>query len=151
MFQDFDTLEKRHQKFITTICESEIVYALKNRKGFATSSSNHYDDTDGNPVGMICFWGEKARAKSCIKEGWKRYKIQEIQLADFLESWCIGMENDGLIIGTAFDQNMFGYEAEPLELILEITQELKTLKKEIPLRKFDGIYDLEAQVKDILS
>jgi hypothetical protein len=151
MFQDADLLEKRHKRFIAKICESEIVYALKNRKGFATSSSNHFDDIEGNPVGMICFWGEKARAKSCIKEGWKSYKVHEILLADFLENWCIGMENDGLLVGTEFNQHMFGYETEPLELILEITQELKTLNKEILLKKFDGIYDLEEQVKDILS
>jgi hypothetical protein len=61
------------------------------------------------------------------------------------------MENDGLLVGTEFNQHMFGYETEPLELILEITQELKTLNKEILLKKFDGIYDLEEQVKDILS
>ena len=72
-------------------------------------------------------------------------------MTDFLENWCLGMENDGLLIGTEFDQNMFGYEAEPTELIFEIIQGLKKLEKELSLKKFKGIFDLEQQVKDILS
>ncbi|MCH2193813.1 DUF2750 domain-containing protein [Kordia sp.] len=151
MFQDSALIKQRHTKFISTVCTTEIVSALKNRKGFATTSSNHYDDVDGNPVEMICFWAEKARVKSCIKGEWKSYKTQQIQLTDFLENWCLGMENDGLLIGTEFDQNMFGYEAEPTELIFEIIQGLKKLEKELSLKKFKGIFDLEQQVKDILS
>lgn len=151
MLQDTALLEKRHNNFIKTVCASEIVYALKNRKGFATSSSIHYDDADGNPIGIICFWANKARAKSCIKDGWKSYKTHEISLSDFIENWCIGMENDELIVGTEFDQNMFGYEVEPLELILELIHELKILNKDISLKKFDGIQDLEQQIREILS
>jgi len=69
---------------------------------------------------MICFWAEKVRAKSCAIDEWKKYKVTKIQLTDFIENWCIGMANDELLIGTQFDQNLFGYEANPLELILEL-------------------------------
>lgn len=151
MLQDSIVLEKRHRRFITTVCESETIYALKSRKGFATSSSTKFEDDRGNPIGIICFWAEKVRAKSCIKNEWRKYKIQEIQLSEFIENWCVGMENDGLIVGTAFDQNMFGYEAEPLELILELIKQLKTIGKEINLKKFDKLSDLETQVQKILS
>jgi len=151
MFQDAALLKKRHRRFITTVCASEQVFALKDRKGFATSSSNYYDDENGNPVWMICFWAEKALATSCIIEEWKTYKIEEIQLSTFLENWCIGMEIDGLIVGTEFDQNMFGYESEPLHLILEIVQELKAINKEISLKKFDTIFDLEKLINTILE
>ncbi|SEE58276.1 Protein of unknown function [Tenacibaculum sp. MAR_2010_89] len=147
MLQNHITVKNRHKKFIKTICETEIVYGLKNKKGFATSSSVHYDDENGEPAGMICFWAEKARAKSCIKDGWKKYQVTEIRLSEFMENWCIGMENDGLLIGTQFDQNMFGFEAEPLELILDLSSELNSLGKELDLKKFDGIADLEKQVK----
>lgn len=36
MLQDPITLKSRHQKFVKTVSESEIVYGLKGRKGFAT-------------------------------------------------------------------------------------------------------------------
>ena len=151
MFQDSITLKNRHHKFIKTVSESGIVYGLKSEKGFATSSSNNYEDDNGNPAGMICFWAEKVRAKSCAKEEWKTYKPTEIQLAEFMENWCVGMANDGLIIGTQFDQNLFGYEIDPLELILELTSELKSKGKDLNFRKYKGIADLENQVKGVLN
>ncbi|WP_299884343.1 DUF2750 domain-containing protein [uncultured Lacinutrix sp.] len=151
MFQDHITVKNRHKTFLRTVCETEIVYALKNKKGYATSSSVHYDDEDGEPIKIICFWAEKVRAKSCIKKGWKKYQIAEIPLSEFIENWCIGIENDGLLIGTQFDQNMFGYEAEPLELILELLTKLKSLGKTMEFRKYNGIEDLEIQVKDVIE
>lgn len=151
MFQNHITVKNRHKKFIKTVCETETVYGLKNKKGFATSSSVHYDDEDGEPVGMICFWAEKARAMSCVKGGWKNYESTEISLSEFMENWCVGMENDGLLIGTQFDQNMFGFEAEPLELIVDLSTELKSIGKDLNFRKFNGIEDLETQVKEIME
>lgn len=151
MFQNHITVKTRHKKFIKAVCKTEMVYALKNENGFATSSSVHYDDENGEPVGMICFWAEKARAKSCISETWKKYKVSEITLTEFMENWCIGMNNDGLLIGTELDQNMFGFEAEPLELILDLSTELQLLGKDLNFRKFKGIEDMEQQVKGIIE
>ncbi len=151
MFQNHITVKNRHKKFIKTVCETEIVYGLKNEKGFATSSSVHYEDKDGEPVGMICFWAEKARAKSCTKDGWEKYKPTEISLSEFMENWCVGMENDGLLIGTQFDSNMFGFEAEPLELVVDLATELKSIGKDLNFLKFDGIEDLESQVKEVMN
>ena len=149
MFQDSTTLKNRHLKFIKTVSESEVVYGLESKNGFATSSSNQYEDDDGNPVGLICFWAEKVRAKSCTKDGWRKYEVTKIPLAEFMENWCVGMANDGLLIRTQFDQNLFGHEVEPLELILELTTELKSIGKELNFVKFNEISDLEEQAKEI--
>ncbi|GFD92316.1 hypothetical protein KUL156_57610 [Alteromonas sp. KUL156] len=151
MLQNHITIKNRHKKFIKTVCQTEVVYGLKNKKGYATSNSVHYDDENGEPVGIICFWAEKARAKSCIKNGWKNYEPTEIPLSEFMENWCVGMENDGLLIGTQFDQNMFGFEAEPLELIIELSTELKSIGKDLSFIKFNGIKDLETQVKEVIE
>ncbi|WP_299902056.1 DUF2750 domain-containing protein [uncultured Aquimarina sp.] len=151
MFQNHITVKNRHKKFIKTVCITEIVYELKNKKGFATSSSVHYDDENRKPIRVICFWAEKARAKSCIKDGWKKYEPIEIPLSEFMENWCVGMENDGLLIGTQFEQNMFGFEAEPLELIIDLSTELKSIGKDLKFRKFNGITDLEKQVKELIE
>ncbi|WP_350288049.1 hypothetical protein [uncultured Croceitalea sp.] len=56
MFQNHMTVKNRHKKFIKAVCETEIVYGLKNKDEFATSSSVHYDDEDGEPVRTIWFW-----------------------------------------------------------------------------------------------
>ncbi len=73
----------------------------------------------------------------------------DMTLAEFMENWCVGMANDGLLIGTQFDQNLFGHEVEPLDLILELTAELKSNGKDLNFKKFNGIVDLEKQIKEI--
>ncbi|MEY8868008.1 DUF2750 domain-containing protein [Meridianimaribacter flavus] len=151
MFQDSITLKNRHQKFIKTVSENGIVFGLKSKNGFATSSSTQFEDDNGNAIGMICFWAEKVLAKSCAKDEWKKHKVTEIPLAEFMENWCVGMANDGLLIGTQFDQNLFGFEIEPLDLIIELTTELKLIGKELTFRKFNGIADLETQVNGIIK
>ena len=107
-----------------------------------------FEDEEGEPVGIICFWSEKALANSCIDEEWKNYQISEVKISDFLENWCVGMSNDELIVGTNFDRNLFGYEIEPLDLILEVTTELKSQNKNVEFRKFDNIDDLKNQVEN---
>ena len=151
MLQDSILIEKRHKRFIKTVCESGIVYGLKNKDGFATSTSNKYEGDYGNPLGIICFWAEQSLAKSCIKSDWIKYKVSKIPLSDFIENWCIGMENDDLLVGTEFDQNMFGFETEPLKLILDLLKELKSTEKNLNFKKFNGIVDLENQVKAIVK
>ncbi len=151
MFQDHITVKNRHKRFIKTICETEIVYGLESKEGFATSSSVHYEYDDREEIGIICFWAEKALAKSCIKDGWKEYEVSEIPIADFMENWCVGMGNDGLLIGTEFDKNMFGFEAEPFELILDLIAELKSKRKDLNFRKFNGLSDLEKQIKSLIK
>ena len=68
-----------------------------------------------------------------------------------MENWCIGMENDGILIGTEFDQNMFGYELEPLNMILELVSELRNRNKDCNFKKFKGILDLEQQVNSLIK
>ncbi|WP_027068009.1 DUF2750 domain-containing protein [Maribacter sp. Hel_I_7] len=145
--QGSNIITNRYKKFIKTVCETDIVYALQNHEGFATSASVQYDDENDRPVGVLCFWAESGRAKSCSINHWANYQLTEIALADFIENWGVGMENDGILAGIEFDQNMFGYEAKPLDLILDLVAEIKTTKKSISLQKFNGIADLEEQAK----
>ena len=147
MLQDSLLLEKRYKRFIKIVCESEIVYALKKSNGFATSSSNEFEDENGNPVGIICFWGEKSRATSCIEKEWSSYKVHEISLPDFLENWCIGMHFDQHIVGTNFDWNMFGFEIAPLELAVELIEKIKAKGIKVEFKKYDDIEDFEQRVR----
>lgn len=146
MQQDHTAIKTRHEKFVKNVCETNIVYGLKSKDGFATSDSNDQEDEDGEPIGIICFWSEKALANACIKDDWAEYQVAEITLSEFIENWCIGMNNDNLLAGTNFDHNLSGFEIEPLELALELIKELKANKNNITLRKFTGLNDLEKQI-----
>lgn len=151
MLQDEITLQNRYKDFIKKVCETEIVYGLKDDKGYATSYSNDLEYDDGEPVQIICFWSDAARAKSCVDKEWNRYDASPISLNEFLENWCLGMNNDGLLVGINFDSNLFGYEAEPLELALKVIEELKKNGKSFILRKFDNLEDMENQIREVLK
>lgn len=98
MLQDHITLQNRHKNFIRKVCETGTVYALKDEKGYATPYSNDLEYENGEPVQIICFWCDAARAKSCVDREWNRYEASSIPLNEFLENWCLGMNSDGLIL-----------------------------------------------------
>lgn len=149
MEDSIDILNK-HKKFVEQICETELVYTLENNEGFAVSYSNNYEDDEGEPIELNCFWSNEALAKSCIKEEWSEFEIHQIPLNKFIEYWCIGIDHDGFMVGTDFDSNLVGYESDPLELILEIVEKLKALDKEIEFENFENITDLENQINAAL-
>lgn len=151
MLQNQITIKNRHTDFIQKVCESEIIYALKGDKGYATSYSNEMEDEDGDAVQMVCFWSDESRAKACIEGEWSDYNIATLSLNDFIENWCIGMNSDGIIVATNFDNNLFGFEIEPLQIILEIITELKKNGKSLTLHNFENIEDLENQIKEIME
>jgi hypothetical protein len=45
------------------------------------------------------------------------------------------MSDNGLLIGTEFNQNMFGFKVDPLDLIIELGKELKDQKKKLNHKK----------------
>lgn len=152
MFKNHIDVRLKHEKFIKRVCETTIVYGLEDEDGFVgTSSSNDLEDEEGEPVRILCFWSEKALARACIKDGWEGYKTSEIELAEFIENWCIGIDKDELLVGTNFDQNMFGYEIEGYNLILELIAELNKNKKELEFLKFENLEDLESQIKEAME
>lgn len=126
MIQDHITIQNRYKDFIKKIIETETVYALKDEKGYATSYSNEIEDEDGEPAQIVCFWSDSARAKSCVDQEWNHYEVSPISLREFIENWYLGMNSDGLIVGTNFDSHLFGYEAEPLKVIIDSIEELRT-------------------------
>lgn len=151
MIQNEVAVLDRHNVFVKNVSETGVVYVLKNEEGYATSASNEVEDEDGEPVEVICFWSDKVLAQSCIEEEWSDYEVKEVTVAEFLENWCIGMSNEGVIAGTNFDRNMFGYEIDPLDLILEIVEAYNGLNKGLMLSKFEDINDLEKQVRRIVE
>ena len=149
MSQGINKVKQNHHQFIKRVCETGIVWALKNRDGLATSSSTKYINKNGEDLGLICFWSDKNLATACAIDDWDDYKPSEILLSEFIEHWCLGMSNDGFIVGCNFDQNMFGEELDPLDLILDLNKELLNQKKEIKLKKFDHINSLVEQIEKL--
>ena len=114
--------------------------------------SNHEEDEDGEPVGVLCFWSSAARARDCCREEWAEYAVATFGLAEFLESWCLLLAGDGLLIGAELDRNLFGWEAEPIDVLLDALDEFERIGKDIPLQYFDNIITLlERESRQILE
>lgn len=146
MFQDISTIEYKHNKFIERVVDFGTVWGLESGEGFATSDSNLVEDAK-----VIPFWSDKAYASALRKEGWSIYKATSMTIADFMENWLLGMYNDGLLVGTNWDANLFGKEIEPLDLALQLTNELIAKGKTLILNKYTDIIDYQTQVRKALG
>jgi hypothetical protein len=146
MSQDNKASEKRHKEFIEQIVKLEQVWGLKSKEGWATSTSIEYDDT-----GVLPFWSNSKYALACATEDWSHYQPDEFSLSEFLEHWCIGMDNDNALAGTNWDSNLFGDEVEPLELALEILAELKAKNKKVNFQNYAGVEAFENKIKELME
>ena len=54
-------------------------------------------------------------------------------------------------MGTEFDQNMFGFEADPLELIIDLLNELEANNQQLKFTKFKDQVILKSQINEILN
>lgn len=148
MQQDENTLSLKLDAFVKTICKSKIVYGLESEEGFAISGSVDYDDENGEPVEVICFWSDEAAAAACVKEDWADYQVVEIPLAEFMENWCIEMNNDGLLAGVDFEEDLSGLEIEPLELVMALIKELKISNKTVAFETYANLAELEKHIRE---
>ncbi len=151
MEQDDTNMIQRQEKFLETICQTEVVWVLEKEEGYATASSINFEDEDGEPAEVLCFWSEKDFAQACSKDDWEGYIPIEISLTDFIENWCIGMDNDLIMAGIEFDDELTGNEVDPLELILEINEVLKKINKKLMLQNYKSMNDLADEVTKILE
>jgi len=142
--------EELHKEFISKICQTGKVWALEYNDEFASADSEEYEDEEGNPAEMICFWSEESKAQECINKEWKNYKIEVISLSEFIENWCIGMSNDQLLIGSDFTKQRIGHESDPLEVILEINEECLLKKFNIKLENYSSLVTLAKEIRKVL-
>lgn len=96
------------------------------------------------------FWSDSAFCKACAKEEWAQYTATKIPLAEFLESWCVGLHQDDLLVGVNWDLNLFGKEEEPLVLALAILNQLKQANKTLFLCRYDSQESLQALIEQAL-
>ncbi len=139
------------EEFVANVTETELVWVLEKEEGYATASSLEFEDDEGDPVEVLCFWSDKDKAVACAKDDWEGYVPVEIPLGDFMESWCIGMDHDMILAGLDFDEELSGDELDPLELILAIGGSLFEQEKKITLPSTKSLETLVQEVSKILE
>lgn len=136
-----DTAAK-YKLFIEKTTASKLVWGLKNKEGWANSHA-HTDEG----IDVIPFWSGKADAKDCARDEWKGYLPAMIPLPEFLETWCMGMAENGTLTGINWDANMFGNEARALQLALDVLEQLNTINSDIKFLNYESIDEFMAEIK----
>lgn len=151
MIENIEAIAQRHKTFVDTACETLFVYTIKNQEGYALIEAQEYLDDEDLPLELMCFWSHEEMAKALLTEDWEEYEVATISLAEFLERWCIGMSGANMIIGTNFDEKMYGYEVHPLELTMEILHKLKEQNTELDFTQFESVADFIAAIEASLE
>jgi hypothetical protein len=138
---DIENIAQRHQDFLDTVANKQLVFTLKNDEGYALAEAQEFLDEEDMPLELMCLWSEESMAKELLIEDWKDYEITTIALPEFLEKWCIGLAAGNMIIGTNFDKQLFGYELHPLELAMELLNKLKSQNIELNFSRFESVSD----------
>lgn len=146
MAQNAATIEKKYKEFIQQVVASDTVWGLTKDETWATSSSAEFEDTE-----VILFWSDESGAKACAEDDWADYVPESLSVVEFLENWCVGMYGDALLLGANWDTDLTGKEAEPLEVALDVVNELKTQGKTLEFTQYDNLEDFEEQVKEALE
>lgn len=139
-------IEKNYRSFIKNIVETDKVWGLTHDDTWATSSSAEFEDTE-----VILFWSDESGAAACAEDDWAGYKPEAISVVEFLENWCVGMYSDALLVGANWDAALNGKEIEPLEVALDVVQELKAQEKTLEFTQYDSQEEFEEQVMEALE
>lgn len=141
MLQDTAATEAKYQLFIEKTAATKMVWGLMSKEGWANSHS-----AEDEEISVVPFWSERAFAKDCARGDWRGFSPTTIPLAEFLESWCVGMAEDGTLVGANWDANMFGKESESLAVALDILNQLKSINSTLALKNYGSIDEFIADI-----
>jgi hypothetical protein len=110
--------EENHERFVREVRESGLVWGLKSDQGWAVCESNEYEDTDVYP-----FWSDEAQASRHCQDDWAGFVPDSLPLDVFIDTWLAGMSEDGVLVGTNWDEELSGLELEPDDLAQELLDE----------------------------
>ncbi|MBD1573813.1 DUF2750 domain-containing protein [Vibrio sp. S17_S38] len=97
--------------FVKETQETKLVWGLKNDEGWLSCDSSEFEESEVMP-----FWSAKEDAQTHNVEEWSDFEVLEIPLDIFVEDWLITLAEDGVLIGTNWNDQLEGLELEPSEL-----------------------------------
>jgi hypothetical protein len=146
MTQDISTNDTAYKQFIEQATTTKLVWGLKNKNGWANSHSATTED-----VTVIPFWSDKTLARASAKDEWKSYLPVHIPLAEFLESWCMEMAEEDILMGVNWDANMHGAESGAAQVALDILNQLNSMAANISLTNYATINDFITAINEIVD
>lgn len=136
-----ETLNDPHyQAFVKRVVQTGIVFTLQDDEDFfAECPSESYNNDLGEPEAVYCFWDSADAAQACQQEEWGNYRVVEINLADFMYENLIEMDSDQHLVGVSFDAQLYGTEIEPIELLADLLDEIKSQGLDTSFDEFEEL------------
>jgi hypothetical protein len=144
MSNNNEIIEQAYRSFIEKTAASKLVWGLADKKGWANSHSAEDED-----INVVPLWSERSLAKICAKDDWRGYTPTEIPLAEFLESWCIELADNEILIGVNWDPKLLGWEADALTIALDILKRLKEMQSAITFSNYSGLDEFINEVIEL--
>jgi hypothetical protein len=109
-------LEANKDRFIRRVRETGQVWILGSDSGLAHCGSHEKN------VPVALFWSDRAYAQrhALEKWGWGSYEAHPLELESFLEAWLPGLQEDDMLVGVNFNEDLAGVELEPMQLRAEL-------------------------------
>ncbi|MFB9134207.1 DUF2750 domain-containing protein [Vibrio olivae] len=104
-------LQANLELFIKQTKETNLVWGMRNEEGWLCCDSVEFENSEVMP-----FWSSKEEATLHNVEEWADFEVVEIPLDIFAEDWLITLDEDGVLIGTNWNNELQGKELEPSEL-----------------------------------
>jgi hypothetical protein len=146
MSENTEITNQSYNQFIEKTAASKLVWGLYDKKGWASSHSAESED-----ISLVPLWSERSLAKMCAKDDWRGYTPTEIPLAEFLESWCIDLAENEILIGINWDANLLGWETSPLSITLDILNRLNTMQSAITFLNYSSLDEFITEVVQLIN
>ncbi|XXQ69077.1 DUF2750 domain-containing protein [Neisseriaceae bacterium B1] len=139
MYQEID-FDPAYQQFIQTLVRQREVFTLLDAEEYyAECPSEVYDDNLGEPVAVYCFWETAQAAQICQNEEWSSYHLAVLDLEEFMSEVLLEMDEDEHLVGVAFDEQLFGTEVEPMELLADLLTEIEAQNQQDTFETYDKL------------
>ncbi|RJX72853.1 DUF2750 domain-containing protein [Vibrio sinensis] len=97
--------------FVKETKETQLVWGLRNDEGWLSCESTEFEESEVMP-----FWSSKSDAQTHNVEEWADFEVLEIPLDIFVEDWLLTLAEDGVLVGTNWNDSLDGKEMEPSDL-----------------------------------
>lgn len=118
--------DTHYLQFVQNVVRDGMVYALQDQNdSFAECPSEEWFDQWGNPLLVLCFWDDADDALVCQQDEWSEYQLAEYSLDELMIEILPAMHEQEELVGIAFDSQLYGSEADPLELLADLISEIE--------------------------
>lgn len=107
-----------YHHFIAKIVQQGHLFTLTDEDDFyAECPSEVYENNLGESIMVNCFWDDQTDALNCMTDEWEDYLLEKIDLADFINDVLPECYKEKHLLGIAFDEQLYGLEAEPIDVL----------------------------------